>query len=109
MGQVPMTDVDLEVTEAEIGLIDATPEHDLGTNGQIKILAVQPYGTRPIGEPIFVISNSAGNVADEGHVAVIHVQVIARVDYPTYGREMVGLIMGNGVGRYRENIEECPG
>jgi len=47
---MPVADVDLEVSKAEVGLVDASADDELRADGKLELFAVEPDRAGAIGE-----------------------------------------------------------
>ena len=106
---VPVAHIDLNVAETEIGLVDASADDDPPADRQIEILTVEPDGAGAVGEPIFLTADRARDVPDDGHVAVVDVDVVARGHDPRNGRHMVGPGQGGKRRKSAKRQEEAEG
>ncbi len=88
---MPGPDVDLDMTEAEIGFVDPTADHDAAIDRQVEILAVEPHGTGPVREPVFLVAHPAGDMPDNGDVTVIISELVPIGDNPTDRGEVIRL------------------
>ncbi len=92
---MPAAYIDFQVTEAEISLVDPATHQDPGADGKIEIFAVQADRSGAIGEPIFLVAHAARDMAHEGHIIVVHIEIIAVRHHPLHRGVVVGFGLGD--------------